>query len=207
MNDILPVIEAHRFAPRDFVAGHPVLDFVNTVTGRNASPRDWLVDDQALAQWGETTDLICEAIPAAGGVRPKAGKAPSPTFAQAKSLREALHGVFKSIAEARPPAAGDVATLERHWKAAVQRGRLRAVGQKLVFASDATQDARALVDELAIRAVDLLREDISERLKVCAGPNCGWLFLDTSKAGRRRWCDMRTCGNDAKARSFRSRQR
>jgi predicted RNA-binding Zn ribbon-like protein len=28
----------------------------------------------------------------------------------------------------------------------------------------------------------------------------GWYFVDTSKAGRRRWCDMSTCGNAEKAR-------
>ena len=34
---------------------------------------------------------------------------------------------------------------------------------------------------------------------------CGWLFLDTSRSGNRRWCDMRTCGNRAKARAHYSR--
>jgi predicted RNA-binding Zn ribbon-like protein len=39
-----------------------------------------------------------------------------------------------------------------------------------------------------------------KKLKLCDGPNCSWLFLDTSKAGRRRWCDMADCGNAAKSR-------
>ena len=42
MNDILPVIEAHRFAAKDFVGGDAALDFVNTMTGRDVRPRDWL---------------------------------------------------------------------------------------------------------------------------------------------------------------------
>ncbi|TIU06903.1 MAG: CGNR zinc finger domain-containing protein, partial [Mesorhizobium sp.] len=29
-------------------------------------------------------------------------------------------------------------------------------------------------------------------------PRCGWLFLDTSRGGKRRWCSMRTCGNREK---------
>jgi predicted RNA-binding Zn ribbon-like protein len=46
-----------------------------------------------------------------------------------------------------------------------------------------------------------------KRLKLCDGPNCSWLFLDTSKAGRRRWCDMADCGNAAKSRRHYARQR
>ncbi len=43
------------------------------------------------------------------------------------------------------------------------------------------------------------------RVKVCGG-EC-WLFLDTSRMGRRRWCDMKDCGNLAKVRRFRARER
>lgn len=35
-------------------------------------------------------------------------------------------------------------------------------------------------------------------IKACG--NCGWLFLDTSKSNRRKWCNMKTCGNEVKAR-------
>jgi predicted RNA-binding Zn ribbon-like protein len=37
-------------------------------------------------------------------------------------------------------------------------------------------------------------------IEQCEGDVCGWLFLDRSPAGRRRWCSMRDCGNRAKAR-------
>ncbi|WP_443691321.1 CGNR zinc finger domain-containing protein [Pseudomonas sp.] len=35
------------------------------------------------------------------------------------------------------------------------------------------------------------------KIKQCEG--CTWLFIDTSKNHRRRWCSMATCGNRAKA--------
>ncbi|WP_344746998.1 CGNR zinc finger domain-containing protein [Streptosporangium vulgare] len=35
-----------------------------------------------------------------------------------------------------------------------------------------------------------------------ACPSCYWLFLDTSKNGRRRWCSMTTCGSRDKARRY-----
>jgi predicted RNA-binding Zn ribbon-like protein len=55
--------------------------------------------------------------------------------------------------------------------------------------------------------VDLLTKGRLERLKRCPGPGCGWLFLDHSKNGSRRWCAMATCGNRTKGRRHRARQR
>jgi predicted RNA-binding Zn ribbon-like protein len=37
------------------------------------------------------------------------------------------------------------------------------------------------------------------RVRRCADPRCGRVFQDETKNGRRRWCDMATCGNRAKA--------
>lgn len=45
------------------------------------------------------------------------------------------------------------------------------------------------------------------RLKVCRNPGCQWVFYDRSRNQTRRWCEMRVCGNRAKARSFRERRR
>jgi predicted RNA-binding Zn ribbon-like protein len=46
-----------------------------------------------------------------------------------------------------------------------------------------------------------------DRLRVCANPGCREVFVDRSRTGRRRWCDMRTCGNQAKAARHRARLR
>jgi predicted RNA-binding Zn ribbon-like protein len=45
------------------------------------------------------------------------------------------------------------------------------------------------------------------RLKTCANDGCQWAFYDASKNRSGRWCDMSDCGNDAKGRAFRARQR
>jgi predicted RNA-binding Zn ribbon-like protein len=37
------------------------------------------------------------------------------------------------------------------------------------------------------------------RVRRCADPRCARVFQDETKNGRRRWCDMATCGNRAKA--------
>lgn len=45
------------------------------------------------------------------------------------------------------------------------------------------------------------------RVRACAHPECILYFLDTTRNGTRRWCDMRTCGNRAKARRYQQRHR
>jgi hypothetical protein len=44
------------------------------------------------------------------------------------------------------------------------------------------------------------RGGLLDRVRRCANPECGWLFLDDSRAGKRRWCSMSSCGNRARAR-------
>jgi len=49
-------------------------------------------------------------------------------------------------------------------------------------------------------AADLLTSDKLHDVRACSAEDCRWLFLDISKNHSRRWCDMETCGNQAKAR-------
>ncbi|MFJ3487229.1 CGNR zinc finger domain-containing protein [Pseudomonas sp. NPDC090202] len=56
------------------------------------------------------------------------------------------------------------------------------------------------ISRLAVQAAALLTSPDILRLKVCGTPNCDWLFIDTSKNGRRRWCQMNVCGAREKAR-------
>src|SRR5437773_921598 len=43
------------------------------------------------------------------------------------------------------------------------------------------------------------------RLRACGNRRCGWLFVDRSASGRRRWCDAKACGNRMKVRRYRAR--
>ncbi|HJS46640.1 MAG TPA: CGNR zinc finger domain-containing protein, partial [Gemmatimonadales bacterium] len=57
----------------------------------------------------------------------------------------------------------------------------------------------------ATRAAGELLAGPLDRVRSCSGEHCGWLFRDTSRSGRRRWCSMSTCGNTSKVRRFRRR--
>ena len=70
-------------------------------------------------------------------------------------------------------------------------------------------DAPDLASEVAGRAaLALLRASARpgwSRLRACPGPDCEWVFVDRSRNGSRRWCQMSECGNRAKAAAFRAR--
>jgi predicted RNA-binding Zn ribbon-like protein len=66
-------------------------------------------------------------------------------------------------------------------------------------------------DEALARTLEPFVESVAqgqtERFRICANDGCRWVFYDESRAGRRRWCDMATCGNRAKAARHRARQK
>jgi hypothetical protein len=70
------------------------------------------------------------------------------------------------------------------------------------------RDPPGLRDALLVSAYAILMDRRERaRLKICAGDDCGWLFIDESRGARRQWCSMETCGNRAKARRHYARHR
>jgi predicted RNA-binding Zn ribbon-like protein len=69
---------------------------------------------------------------------------------------------------------------------------------------DPIDDALARLAEPIVREISAGRPD---RLRVCDSDTCRWVFYDSSPTGRRRWCKMATCGNQAKARRHRARRK
>jgi predicted RNA-binding Zn ribbon-like protein len=83
---------------------------------------------------------------------------------------------------------------------------LRSAGRKFELKWGASGSPLQRVwGEITRSAVSLLTSDRLDRVRQCAGDRCTWLFLDTSRNGLRRWCDMQACGNRAKVRRFRQR--
>ncbi len=193
---------AHQFQPRDLVAGDIVLDFVNTVTARDTDPVDWLDAYARLVSWGRLAGLPpaeLDHLDAEAVAHPRRA---AQALVEAKALRETLWELLT------PPAGGAAdaaARLTRSWRSAAAAVTVSDVGGRLAATVTAEASGLAYPEHfLALRAVRFLESLPSPRLRVCGGRHCGWLFLDTSKAGRRRWCDMATCGNAEKTRRHRS---
>jgi predicted RNA-binding Zn ribbon-like protein len=128
-------------------------------------------------------------------------------LAHIRDGRAGLREVVESLVAVRPAAASAVATVNELLRArtvvelAFADGALVARNRHV---GDALEDALArLVDPL----VESVAAGETGRLRICADDGCRWVFEDTSRTGRRRWCSMASCGNRAKAARHRARRR
>lgn len=207
--------------PYKLIGGSLCLDFVNTVSGRVASGRrvggrdyaDQVLDERlgswdALVGWASRTKAVDRAH--AGRLRARGSASPARAarmLDRAVQLRASLYRIFKAVAERWTPPADDTERLDR--EIAALRG-----DEVFVWKDGRPERVWRGDDELAYplwrvvrSAEDLLLSARLDRVRQCPGDNCGWLFLDTSRGGRRRWCDMADCGNLAKVRRHRQRSR
>jgi predicted RNA-binding Zn ribbon-like protein len=201
--------QAHTFRSADLVGGHVVLDLANTVTGRDGDPIDWLDCYEALLEWAALTEAF---DPPALAELAKLNAAAPQTGARAlrrlRALRETAHNALVETIRAEPLPPETLAGLGAFWRAAAATaGVTMRDGRGRLELAVPSSGLNYLNHALALRAVDLFQTLPLSRTRICAGRNCGWLFIDTSKGGRRRWCDMATCGNAAKGRRHYQRKR
>lgn len=187
----------YRFDP---VGGALALDFVNTVGWRaSGQPEERLGSWTDLREWARAAGLDGRR----GGRQP-----PRDELEKLRALRESLYRLFVALASKRRPPPGDLARLNRALSSAPERNRLAASGGRVVWHERGRgSEADRIIWAVARSAAALLTEEAPERIKICEGDGCGWLFLDTSRAGARRWCSMSDCGNRAKARRHYERRR
>jgi predicted RNA-binding Zn ribbon-like protein len=200
---------AHEFRPRDLIGGDVAVDLVNTVNSRDEDPEDWLDGFPRLLEWAELTGSFdAVAIRRLGRLASRDPAAAARALRSIKELREAVHGVLTAIGSGAVPRGDDVRRVERSWKQAVTAGRIDVTAGETRVRLDVETSRLAYVEhEIALHALDLFESLPRERTRICEGPRCGWLFIDRSKGGRRRWCDMQTCGNAAKSRRHYRRHR
>jgi predicted RNA-binding Zn ribbon-like protein len=190
-------------SPFKLNAENVALDFVNTLDDRYApsGPRELLPGYADLLRFCRQASILTHTELGRLSALPKASQGRS--LGSAIELRELLARIFYRLVEGRSPATEDRIALERWAAACARRRELRWEDGRLTWAwkaLDADPDTPALL--LAENALELITADPPARLHTCASGTCRWLFLDTSKNRTRRWCDMKTCGNRAKARRY-----
>lgn len=177
----------------DLRAGHPSIDFVNTVAWRGDDTRrtDYLIDYSDLIAWSAHAAVLrrAEADDLAGL---GAAQERQRVMASAKRLREALHDVW---VQRSPQGATVVADA---YRTALRHRRLQPRGDSVVW--DDELSPHTPVDRIAVSAVELLTSVALSRVRQCDDRACGWLFLDTSHRQNRRWCSAADCGNRDRAR-------
>ncbi|HET6868481.1 MAG TPA: CGNR zinc finger domain-containing protein [Solirubrobacteraceae bacterium] len=130
-----------------------------------------------------------------------------------------LHGTREGLrqlialdyrAERRPPAPAARAALAARALNEPLTGaslelRFTALGPELIPVGASAVDR--VVGSLTAIAARAMIGGSWERLKVCPGPHCGWVFYDHSRNGSGRWCSMNVCGGREKARAHYRRRR
>ena len=194
----------------DLIGGAVCLDFVNTGSARTEGPfKERLHAYDDLLVWAERAEVI-SADEAADLARLAAAK---PTEAElvlerGRQLREAVYRVFSGQARGESPKPADLALLSAE-QAAAAANRVLTVNEGRVefgWRIDTPNLERPLWS-VAQSAADLLTASECTRVKECGTDNCNWLFLDASKNKSRRWCEMKECGNRAKARRHYAKKR
>jgi predicted RNA-binding Zn ribbon-like protein len=183
------------------IGGRLCLDFVNTVDTHDTYIDDKLLAYDHLVWWALRIGLLDE-----DGARPLFAAAEADpaaaagVLAQAVELRESLYRLFAAARADQAAARADVAVLN----AALARtlGHLRVVPGEGGFGWGwAPGEAlERVLWPVVWDAAGLLVDGELRRVGRCSGDDCDWLYLDTSRNHSRRWCDMQTCGNRAKAR-------
>jgi predicted RNA-binding Zn ribbon-like protein len=114
---------------------------------------------------------------------------------RAKHLREAVYDVFSALAGEREAPEQALHLLREEYRLAQATRALAADQGALAWVWTDAVGLDAVTHRLAVEAVDLLTSPRARRVKECFGRNCGWLFLDTSRNGSRRWCSDAVCGS------------
>src|SRR5205823_2685809 len=198
--------------PFRFIAEHPSIDFVNTVdwTERGLE-HERITSYERFIEWSEAAAIVGGTD--AQRLRRRA-RASSRRAARAHQsalwTRWVLQRLFVSVATQTSDR-----TAVREFNQLLGDALARTVvaepsARGTRRASEAKPFARSwdgMGEELASplwpllwRASTLVTSEDVALLRICASEDCGWLYLDRSRNGWRRWCDMATCGTREKNR-------
>lgn len=193
-----------------FLGGHIALDFFNTVDWRiSDEPSERLQRYEDLVAWGRQAGVLTPEL--ARRLLATAREEPAraeETLKEAQALREAMGRVIWAAAKGKPPGAPDLTALNAALARALAHARVEHTGERLTWSWTVTaDDLDCMVWPVVRAAAELITSDAIHQVKMCADDRCGWLFLDTTRNRRRRWCSMEDCGNRNKVRRYYARKK
>lgn len=174
--------------PFTFVSGNLALDFAGTLQHRATTRDDLLSSPRRLQEWSVAAGLVDTAPPVSEA-----------ELARALAVREAVYRLALTAVTGDPRRPGDVDLVNTAADGAPVSAALTETGLRRAGTAD------AVIATIAHAAIGLLGGPDRARIRECGDPPCTRLFVDTSRAGSRRWCNMSGCGNRAKVASHRAR--
>ncbi len=181
-------------------------DFLNTLDHDDGFPREKLPTLDGVLTWFADRGLIHHE----GVVRLRRDARSRPGVAErdlerVRAVRGALREVADSVVEHRVARDEAIATVNEalHARQVIELAPTPdGVSVDHRHVGDPIDDALARLSEALVAE---LTAGHPERIHICDDETCRWIFYDTSPTGRRRWCDMSTCGNRAKAARHRAK--
>jgi predicted RNA-binding Zn ribbon-like protein len=177
------------------------LDYANTLLWRGGkTPTETLYDFADLLAWIGRSAGVEAAREIANWARTHRRRAAA-VFTGAIAMREVVFRIFSAVAIGDPLRETDFAELKHAIAEAPARNELvQSTGGCAWCIEPFRPSAENVLAPVLWSAADLLLNAAHRRIRHCANEECLWLFIDRSKNGTRRWCDMASCGNRAKAR-------
>jgi predicted RNA-binding Zn ribbon-like protein len=200
-------MSAHSVLTIRLVGGHPALDLLNTVDlDRPPKDQDVLRCFRDDTFWAVRVGLLSssdrEFLLDMGERSPSRARQ---AHVELLHAREALRLVVRAEvdgAAVNPVAAKD---FEQAVAAALAHRRFSIFGSPPGWRWLA-DDIDAVQHRAILGAADLLADPARRPITVCAGTDCDWFFLDTSRSGKRRWCSDAGCGTASRVRRLRRKR-
>jgi predicted RNA-binding Zn ribbon-like protein len=197
----------HNVATIRLVGEHPALDLLNTVdTDRPNAEQDVLRSFKDDATWAVRLGLLSapegQHLIDLGQREPAAAERAHVALVQ---FREVFRAIIRNDVEGGKPPRSAATHFERTVVAALASRRFSLAEHSLGW-TWAADDIDAVQHRIAFSAAELLTDTRRQRIRECAGPDCEWYFLDTSRSGNRRWCSDAGCGTADRVRRLRRRR-
>ena len=175
-----------------FISGRLCIDFMQT-GGETEQRAYWerFHNPSDLADWFSESPLQLQDV-----------QVSAEEFQIALSLREAIWRIAEAVRQNEEPLAEDIDIINRVAATPDLPPQLVPEDLQHVWHSPAATGAMAL-STIARDAIDLFSGELRSRIRTCENPNCGLMFVDASRPGKRRWCLMKRCGNMAKTSQYR----
>ena len=189
--------------PLELIGGNVALDFVNTLSALDDGNRAY----PELLRFLQLSGLL-SARHSRSSLRTQDQAQCAKLVKAAARLRECLRSLFAAAVEERALPLASVAILNHYIAEAAAKRKLRPEGHGALWVwENDHSDSLAPLWPIIWSAAELLASTEHPALRRCAYESCGYFFLDSSKNQSRRWCDMKVCGNRAKARSHYQKKR
>ena len=197
-------------SPFIFVGHHRALDFVNTEVAVEGAPRELLTSLDDLVRWLTRAGALDGAAARTAIARWQGRRKGEAAVQAARALRTALRRLADAWAGGKPAPRATIARVNDLLARGTGTSRLVAAAGGTGFQLEPAlrlEEPEDLLVPIAEAAADLICHAEPGRVRRCAHPACVLYFLDGTKNGTRRWCDMRACGNRTNAAAYYRRRR